>query len=58
MVIGQVEESYVDETCLTEGVPDVDKMKPFLWVMGTGGEYREFGKRIGAGFRIGKQVKT
>ena len=57
LVIGQVEESYVSESCLTNGAPDVDKMKPLLWVMGTGSEYREFGKLIGAGFSIGKQVK-
>ena len=58
MVIGQVEESYVSESALTGGVPDVDKMKPFLWVMGAGGEYRQFGKKIGGGFSTGKQLKT
>ena len=45
LVIGQVEESYVSESYLTDGAPDVNKMKPMLWVMGS--EYREFGKRIG-----------
>ena len=57
LVIGQVEGTYVTESCLTDGEPDVDKMKPFLWVMGGGNEYREFGKCIGAGFSIGKQAK-
>jgi flavin reductase (DIM6/NTAB) family NADH-FMN oxidoreductase RutF len=58
MVIGQVEETYVTTSCLTDGLPDADKMKPLLWVMGAaGGEYRGFGKRLGAGFNIGKQVK-
>ncbi|MFC1919784.1 flavin reductase family protein [Chloroflexota bacterium] len=57
LVIGQVEEAHVTESCLTDGEPDVDKTKPMLWVMGVGSEYREFGKSIGAGFSIGKQVK-
>jgi flavin reductase (DIM6/NTAB) family NADH-FMN oxidoreductase RutF len=56
LVIGQVEEAYATEACLTDGRPDMDKMKPLLWVMGSS-EYREFGKRVGGGFSIGKRVK-
>jgi flavin reductase (DIM6/NTAB) family NADH-FMN oxidoreductase RutF len=58
MVLGQVLETYVTESCLTGGLPDADKMKPLLWVMGAGSEYREFGKSLGAGFSTGKQVKV
>lgn len=58
MVIGQVEEAHVSESCLTNGKPDVEKIKPMLWVMGAGGEYREFGKPVGVGFSTGKQVKS
>jgi flavin reductase (DIM6/NTAB) family NADH-FMN oxidoreductase RutF len=57
MVIGQVEETYITDSCLTSGEPDVDKMKPLLWVMGPKSEYREFGKRVGAGFSIGRTIK-
>jgi flavin reductase (DIM6/NTAB) family NADH-FMN oxidoreductase RutF len=55
LVIGQVEEAYVTQSCLTGDSPDVDKMNPLMWVIGK--EYREFGKRIGTGFSIGKRLK-
>jgi flavin reductase (DIM6/NTAB) family NADH-FMN oxidoreductase RutF len=58
MVIGQVEEAHVSESCLTNGKPDVEKIKPMLWVMGAGGEYRELGKPVGVGFSTGKQLKS
>lgn len=55
LVIGQVEEAYVTDSCLTGDMPDVEKMKPLLWVIGK--EYREFGKRVGTGFSTGKHLK-
>ena len=33
MVVVQIEEVYVTDSCLTEGEPDVNKIKPFLWVI-------------------------
>ena len=57
LVIGQVEETYVTESCLTDGNPDIEKVRPLLWVMGHGREYREFGKRVGVGFSIGNKMK-
>ena len=47
LVVGQVEEVHVTESCLTDGEPDVDKIRPFLWVGRGTREYREFGKAIG-----------
>jgi flavin reductase (DIM6/NTAB) family NADH-FMN oxidoreductase RutF len=57
LVIGQIEEVHVTDSCLTNGKPDVDKIKPLLWVI-EGNEYREFGKSIGKAFSIGKQIKS
>jgi flavin reductase (DIM6/NTAB) family NADH-FMN oxidoreductase RutF len=57
LVIGQIEEVHVTESCLTEGKPDVDKIDPLLWVVHPDAEYREIGKSIGKAFSIGKQVK-
>lgn len=57
MVVGQIEEVYVTDTCLTNGEPDVTKIKPFLWVMGPTDQYWEFGKPIGSGHNIGRQIK-
>jgi flavin reductase (DIM6/NTAB) family NADH-FMN oxidoreductase RutF len=57
MVIGQVEEAHVTGSCLRDGKPDVEKMKPLLSVVGVGGEYREFGKPVGLCFNTGKQLR-
>jgi flavin reductase (DIM6/NTAB) family NADH-FMN oxidoreductase RutF len=58
LVIGQVKETYVTESCITGGNPDVEKIRPMLWVMGSGREYRGFGKPIGTGFSIGKSDRS
>lgn len=57
LVIGQIEEVYVTDSCLTDGQPDADKIKPFVWATGVGNQYRELGKPIGQAFSIGKQLK-
>ncbi len=57
MVVGQIEEVYVTDSCLTDGEPDVAKIKPFLWVTRPTNQYWEFGNPIGEAFSIGKQVK-
>ncbi len=57
LVIGQVEEVHITESCLTDGEPDVDKIKPFLWVIRPGNQYREFGKPIIKSYIIGKSEK-
>ena len=54
LVIGQVEETFITESCLTDGKPDVEKIKPFLSAKG---QYREFGKAIGTSHSLGKQLK-
>ena len=57
MVVGQIEEVYVTDSCLTDGEPDVNKIRPFLWVFYPTSHYREFGKPIGEGFSVGRQLK-
>ena len=57
MVVGQIQEVYGTDSCLTDGEPDVTKIKPFLWVTRPTNQYWEFGQPIGGAFNIGKQVK-
>ena len=57
MVVGQIEEVHVTDSCLTDGEPDVTKINPFLWVTQPANQYRTFGEPIGDGFRIGRQIK-
>jgi len=57
LVIGQIEEVYATDSCLTNGEPDVEKIKPFLWVTRPQDEYHAIGPVIGKAHNIGKQVK-
>lgn len=57
MVVGQIEEVYSTDSCLTNGEPDVNKVKPFLWLGRPANQYCEFGKSIGEAHNIGKQVR-
>lgn len=57
MVVAQIEEVYVTDSCLTDGEPDVTKIRPFLWVTRPTNQYWTFGKPIGEAFSIGQQVK-
>ena len=56
MVVGQIEEIYATDLCLTDGKPDVHKIKPFLWVAPPTNQYWTFGKPIGEAFNIGRQI--
>ena len=58
MVVGQIEEVYATDSCLTDGEPDVNKIKPFLWVTYPTNQYWALGKPIAEAFNIGKQVKV
>ena len=57
MVVGQIEEVYATDSCLTDGEPDVTKIKPFLWVTHPTNQYWTFGKPIGEAFSIGRQME-
>jgi len=57
MVVGQIEEIHVTDSCLTNGEPDVNKIQPFLWVTRPTNQYWTFGKSVGDAFSIGKKLK-
>jgi flavin reductase (DIM6/NTAB) family NADH-FMN oxidoreductase RutF len=46
MVIGEILDVKVDEEALTDGAPDIQLMKPFIYSPGDGG-YHSLGVRIG-----------
>lgn len=56
LVIGSIEDVHVSEDCLTEGRPDVAKINPFAYVMGTKLEYRLIGDSLGTAFSIGQEL--
>jgi len=56
LFIGRIEETYVSETCLIDGKPDIDKIKPFLYVVEPTRQYRAFGQILAGAFRVGLEV--
>jgi flavin reductase (DIM6/NTAB) family NADH-FMN oxidoreductase RutF len=56
LVIGRIVETYINEECLTDGKPDVKKIKPFIFTHGPGSQYYGFGKVVGAVFQSGKAL--
>jgi len=58
LVVGQVEEIHVSEDCLTDGQPDVRKVKPFIFTTVPDQNYRAFGDVLAKAFNIGKEIRS
>jgi flavin reductase (DIM6/NTAB) family NADH-FMN oxidoreductase RutF len=54
LVIGEVVETHVSEDCLTEGKPDVSKVKPFAFIRP---KYYAISEALADAFSIGKELK-
>ncbi len=57
LFIGQIEETYVSDTCLTDGKPDVQKIKPMVYGVGWH-QYLAFGPVIAQAMSIGKELRA
>ena len=55
-IIGKIEETYVSESCLTDGKPDVSKIKPVIFA--TTRHYYALGEFLANAFSIGKELKS
>ncbi len=58
LVIGEIVECHVSEDCLTDGLPDVAKIKPFAFNESHIVQYQALGKALGEAFSIGRRLKT
>lgn len=58
LVVGKIEETYVSEDCLTDGKPDVNKIRPFVYTMAPDNQYRPLGEAIAKAFSVGKELRT
>jgi len=56
LIVGRIEETHVSESCLTDGKPDVSKMKPLIYTISPSSHYRAFGEVIAPAFSVGKQL--
>ena len=49
LVVGRIEETYISEECLTDGKPDVNKIKPIVYA---GRRYQALGEVVGGAFTV------
>ena len=57
LVIGKIVETHVAEDCLTDGQPDIMKIKPFVYSRGPTARYNAVGDVLGQAFNAGKSLK-
>ena len=57
LVVGSIEETHVSESCLTDGNPDIAKIKPLLYSRGVAPLYYAFGSSVGEAFHIGNELR-
>jgi flavin reductase (DIM6/NTAB) family NADH-FMN oxidoreductase RutF len=55
--IGKIEQTYVNKDCITNGLPDIKKIKPMVFSHGDA-NYWSIGELLGKAFRIGNEYKT
>jgi flavin reductase (DIM6/NTAB) family NADH-FMN oxidoreductase RutF len=58
LVIGRVVEAHVREDCLTDGLPDIEKVRPIIYSRGKTAKYNGVGKLIGTPFQAGLAIRN
>ena len=58
LFVGRLEETHVSESCLSEGQPDVNKIKAITYTADPGREYRAFGQVIAKAYKAGQDLKA
>jgi flavin reductase (DIM6/NTAB) family NADH-FMN oxidoreductase RutF len=57
LVVAKIVETHVSEDCLTDGQPDIMKIKPFVYSRGPTARYNAVGDVLGQAFIVGKSLK-
>jgi len=57
LIVGRVEETHISEDCLTNGKPDVIKIRPLIYTEPSPLQYHALGPVLGKAFSIGKELK-
>ncbi len=58
LVVGRIEEMHVSDECLTNGKPDINKIKPFAYITTPHLYYQAMGEVIAKSHSIGKELKA
>ena len=56
LIIGRIEEVHVSDDCFTDGEPDVEKIKPFIFVTPSR-QYYAYGDAIAKAFSVGLELE-
>lgn len=54
LVVGEVKEVHFTEECMTDGHPDINKVRPFIFGPG---KYHKVGEAFADAFKIGNEIK-
>ena len=57
LVVGRIEETHVSQSCLTDGKPDVNKIKPITYIMSPVTRYQALGEVLAKAFSVGRELK-
>lgn len=57
LVIGQIIETYIANKCLSNGQPDVEKIKPLTYIPSPASSYYSLGDFVAQAFSVGKSIK-
>jgi len=58
LVVGRIKETYISETCATDGKPDFNKIKPLTYVTQPARHYQTLGEVVAKAFNIGRKLKA
>ena len=58
LIVGRIVETHVSESCLTDGKPDVNKIKPLAYTAAPARQYQALGQVIAKAHSIGEELKT
>ena len=57
LFIGEIKETYVSESCLTDGKTDVEKIRPLVYVGGADRQYRALGDVVARAWSAGLKLR-
>jgi len=57
LVVGKIVQTHITEDCLTSDMPDILKIKPFVYSRGPTARYNAIGEVIGQAYDAGKALK-
>jgi len=58
LIVGKIEETHISDSCLTNGKPDVNKIKPIIYASDPVKQYLALGQVIAKAYSIGQELKA